>query len=148
MRCNILPVRHLTDQHLLAERNELRFIPPLLKKKIKKENFFKDIPPRYVLGTGHQTFWIDKFLYLEKRYEQIVIELLRRKFNLNLSLELDTSLAKQVDCYNDWEPFPDDFDIIKERILQRIMMKPHWYRYYGEPISIEFINSFYKNETS
>ena len=145
MRCNIIPVGHLTDQHLLAERNELRMIPPLLAKKVKKSDFKLSIPKRYCLGTGHMNFWIDKMLYLENRYEKIVVECLRRRFNLNLNLILDTSIAKEVECYNDWEPSYDDYILIRKRIFERIMLKPHWYKYYGRTISLDWIETHYGN---
>lgn len=34
MRCNLIFPWFLTDQHLIAERRELRMIPPLLKKRL------------------------------------------------------------------------------------------------------------------
>jgi deoxyribonuclease (pyrimidine dimer) len=143
MRCNLVSPRILTDQHLLAERNELRMIPPLLRKKVRRCDFKQAIPDHFVLGKGHQTFWIDKFLYLEKRHDALVVELLRRGFTLNLSLVIDVSLAKQVGCYNDWIPDEHDFSIIKKRILERLLLKPHWYRYYSTPITIEWIYDHY-----
>ena len=34
MRCNLVFPWFLTDQHLIAERRELRMIPALLKKRV------------------------------------------------------------------------------------------------------------------
>lgn len=143
MRCNLIPAQDLTDQHLLAERNELRMIPPLLRKKYKKFLFKRDIPERYVLGTGHMNFWLDKFLYLENRYQKLVEELLRRNFNLDTSLILEVDLAKSVDCYHDWIPNNEDYLLIKERILQKILLKPQWYRYYGKRITPNWVREKY-----
>ncbi len=36
MRCNLIDPSLLTDQHLIAEKRELRMIPPLLEKKLSK----------------------------------------------------------------------------------------------------------------
>ena len=30
--------------------------------------------------------------------------------------------------YNDWMPQIDDYKIIRQRIEEKIAMKPHWYR--------------------
>ena len=32
------------------------------------------------------------------------------------------------DLYNDWTPTMEDYKIIRERIQQKINMKPEWYR--------------------
>lgn len=33
--------------------------------------------------------------------------------------------------YNDWEPEPEDYAVIRERIAAKIALKPWWYRYSG-----------------
>lgn len=145
MRCNLILPNMLTDQHLIAERNELRFIPPLLEKKYKRQgmDLVKDIPEKFCLGKGHMCFWLDKFLYLETRYKNLSTEMLRRNFKPDLTIEYDVSLAKELGLYNDWEESYQDRCLIKERIKQRILLKPAWYRYNSMPITLEWVRFIY-----
>lgn len=140
MRCNIIDPTRLTDQHLIAERRELRMIPPLLSKRIKSHGLVThDIPKQYCLGSGHQKFWLDKFLYLEKRYISLTDEMINRKFKPNLDYFLDTRLAKEYGMYNDWEPKSYDIEIIKFRLIEKIKQKMSWYKYLSKPITQEWL---------
>ena len=38
------------------------------------------------------------------------------------------AIFKDNDLYNDWTPTMEDYKIIRERIQQKINMKPEWYR--------------------
>src|SRR5574343_1326918 len=128
MRCNILPVIAILDQHLIAERRELRMIPPLLKKRVDSgKHTVLDIPKRFTLGKGHMLFWLDKMSYLSKRYGALVEEMTRRGFNADPSLTFDMECAKLSKMDNDWEPCPEDYDIIVTRLREKVMAKPGWY---------------------
>lgn len=136
MRCNIIAPKDLTDQHLIAERRELRIIPPLLDKRAKTRSpVTGDIPERYCLGAGHQKFWLDKFMYLEKRYASLTEEMINRGFKPNLDLFIDVKLAKHYGLYNDWIPEQEDYSIIKARLVDKIEQKFSWYKYYSKPIT-------------
>lgn len=131
MRCNtgVSPTL-LTDQHLIAEYREL-FIPV---GQLKKLNWISKspIPDTFRLGKGHITFWRDKQLYLKRRHEAIVREMLVRGFNPSMSFyDLDTIPAEFL---NDWFPTRDDSLLIRERIIERLLQKPEWYRYKGKYI--------------
>jgi deoxyribonuclease (pyrimidine dimer) len=144
MRCNLILCQFLTDQHLNAERRELRMIPPLLAKRVKSgKHTTADIPRRYTLGSGHMLFWLDKFLYLEKRYIGLTDEMVRRGFNPNLEFFLDVSLAKQHNAYNDWVPELEDYDIIATRLRERIEQKFNWYKYCSQPITRDWFTVTY-----
>ena len=145
MRCNIIDVTLLADQHLIAERNELRFIPPLLNKKYLKQglNLQKDIPMKYCLGTGHMNFWLNKMLYLENRYQEITNEMLSRNFKPDPSVIFDTTLAKQIGLYLDWEPKEQDYYTIARRIKEKLLLKVWWYKYRSKPITLDWINNIY-----
>ena len=59
MRCNLVFPWFLTDQHLIAERRELRMIPALLEKRFAaRKHTTLDIPSRFCLGAGHMKFWL------------------------------------------------------------------------------------------
>lgn len=144
MRCNLIYPWFLTDQHLIAERRELRMIPPLLKKRIDSgKHTTLDIPNRFTLGKGHMLFWLNKMLYLSKRYDALIDEMGRRGFNADPSLTFDMECAKLSKMDNDWEPRPEDYDIIVTRIRERVMQKPGWYRYCGKPVDSKWIEITY-----
>jgi hypothetical protein len=119
-------------------------IPPLLAKRIKSgKQSTADIPKRFTLGSGHMLFWLDKFLYLEFRYQSLTKEMLYRGFNPNTDITLDVSLAKQHGLYNDWEPELEDYDVIITRLRERIEQKFNWYKYCGKPISRDWYDVTY-----
>ncbi len=143
MRCNLIQPWFLTDQHLIAERRELRMIPPLLAKRSLHSPVTGDIPERFCLGSGHMKFWLDKFLYLENRYMDLTREMLARGFKPNLDLSLDVSLANHYGLYRDWTPEPEDYDIIVTRLREKIEKKFDWYRYCGNPITRQWFQVTY-----
>ena len=127
VRINIIPPKYLTDQHLIAEYNEILMLLGYVKKNpyIKIEN----LPKEYRLGEGHILFFKNKLKYLEKRFTKIKKEMGRRKFNptkeVNLSC-FDKNLRKN------WKPCKKDKEIIKKRLNQKIDLKPEFYTYYKE----------------
>jgi len=144
MRCNLIPSYFLTDQHLMAERRELRMIPPLLKKRVDSgKHTTADIPKRFTLGKGHMLFWLNKMLYLSKRYDALTEEMIRRDFKADPALTFDMKCAILCKMDNDWEPQPEDYDIIVARIRDRVREKPGWYRYCGRPVDEEWIRITY-----
>lgn len=144
MRCNLIFPWFLTDQHLMAERRELRMIPALLKKRIdSNKHSTLDIPSRFTLGKGHMLFWLDKMSYLSKRYDALVEEMGRRGFNADPSLTFDMDYAILSKMDNDWEPRPEDYDIIVTRLRERVMEKMGWYRYCGKPVDEKWVSITY-----
>lgn len=144
MRCNLVNPAILSDQHLIAEKRELRMIPPLLKKRIDNGISLRSgIPKSFTLGKGHMLFWIDKMEYLNLRFKLLEIEMKKRGFKVNEDLHFDMFYAIMYGLNNDWEPNNNDYDIIKERIKSRLLEKPNWYRYYGKPIDNEWISTLY-----
>lgn len=151
MRCNLVDPRILTDQHLIAERRELRMIPPLLKQQCRifgltstlKSNISKKIPQQFTLGTGHMLFWLDKFKFLESRFTELTSEMKVRGFNPDYNLQLDTSLAKTLDLYYSWIPTQQDILLSKNRLVERILQKPTWYRFHSLPISLAWLEQHY-----
>jgi deoxyribonuclease (pyrimidine dimer) len=145
LRCNIIDVKLLADQHLIAERNELRFIPPLLSTKYQNKGLklIKDIPKDYCLGKGHMNFWLNKMLYLENRYNDITNEMITRNFKPNPAVIFDVTLAQKIGMYLDWEPQEKDYYVIAKRIKEKLLMKVSWYRYKSVPIDLNWIENIY-----
>ena len=131
VRVNLISPKKLADQHLIAEYNEILMLLGYVRKYPMKEG----IPKDYCLGKGHIKFFKDKLLYLKKRHEKLKKEMVIREFipkkKIDLS-EFEKNLRK------DWKPSTKDFLIIKERLRQKIILKPDYYRYHGKKKSKKF----------
>ena len=128
-RINIIPASELTDQHLIAEYREITMVPGSLKRTLKsKAGFRKErVSSKYTLNSGHVYFFYDKGLYLNRRYKELVQEMEERGFNP----DPDRKFPKEVfpkELYNDWMPSLDEQKIVRQRIEEKIKMKPNWYR--------------------
>lgn len=137
--------KKLTDQHLLAEYNEMGMVYNSLDRTLKSKNGFdpSKVPEKYTLNSGHVYFHYNKLLYLQKRYDALKQELIKRGFNLDPNRKIGTKeYPKRL--YNDWSPSKEDFAVIKERLILRINQKPNFYRYYRKPISNDFVKEMYE----
>ena len=128
VRINLIPPNELMDQHLVAEYNEIL----MLLGYVRKYPQLEDIPEEYTLGKGHIKFFKNKLLYLQKRHESIKIEMQRRKFRTNKSIDLSEFNSKLI---NDWDPKPKDFSIIRDRINYKLALKPNYYKYFNVVIT-------------
>jgi deoxyribonuclease (pyrimidine dimer) len=141
VRINLITPVNLADQHLIAEYDEILMLLGYVKKYPKKEN----IPENYCLGKGHIRFFKNKLLYLKKRHELIKKEMRKRGFKTNITIELKKFDASLI---NDWVPEKKDFDIIKKRIIEKIKLKPDYYKYYGEKKKPELLIKLIRKQTS
>ena len=118
-RINCIPVKELTDRHLLAEYRELPRIFNLAKIKV-------DAPASYVLGTGHMKFFYDKLEYLVKRQIEIVKELNKRGVRTTFKAQgLRNHHEKNGGkcpalLWNDWKPTKKAMMINRQRINERL----------------------------
>jgi|SaaInlStandDraft_7_1057024.scaffolds.fasta_scaffold15966_5 deoxyribonuclease (pyrimidine dimer) len=134
VRINLINPKKLADQHLIAEYNEIL----MLLGYVRKYPIEKDIPEEYCLGRGHIKFFKNKLLYLKKRHELLKKEMSKRNFISNKNINLGEFNKK---LRNDWKPNNKDFIIIKERIREKICLKPNYYRYYSKKRSkVFFLN--------
>lgn len=124
VRINLISPRKLTDQHLIAEYNEILMLLGYVKKYHKLEP--EKMPKNYTLGKGHILFFKDKREYLQKRHEQLKVEMKRRKFKSNKEINLN-GFPKLLQ--KDWKPKERDFQIIRERLVYKINLKPNYYTY-------------------
>jgi len=120
-RINVVDPKELSRQHLVAEYREITRLPgnltAWLNRKTKAPDF-SEIPAEYKLGTGHVKFFMDKMLFLEKRFEALVTEMLERGYNPTFR---DSSIFKPADdrFYNDYTPTEEAIRINRERIKER-----------------------------
>lgn len=136
-RINLVPPKELTDQHLMREYQELPRIVSLVRKAIhkgRKPSDFK-IASDYILGSGHVTFFYNKLEFLRKRQLSLIAELLVREYKIVHQEGLDL-----YDIPNEWKgdyiPTNNGLMLSRERIREKILMKPQWYKYKGHPIDI------------
>ena len=131
VRINLIHPKYLTDQHLIAEYNEILMLLGYVKKHSNQEEKIKNkkIPKKYCLGKGHILFFSNKLNYLKKRFNKIKKEMKKRNFKplkkINLS-KFNKSLLK------DWKPQGGDKEIIKKRLRYKIGLKPDYYTYHSE----------------
>lgn len=132
-RINLVPPSELADQHLFAEFREIQRLPGALSRSLFSKttsDVLKKIPSHFTLNTGHVTFFYDKGLFLRKRYESLIGELNKRgvhKFEAN---EWDSKGIMSGNLwYNDYTPTEKALVISRERLAEKIAMKPSWYRW-------------------
>lgn len=123
-RINCVPVQELCNKHLFAEWRELPRINKYIEKSLNSKNPI-EMPPEYVLGTGHVKFFYDKINYLLKRYEELTDELLERKYNIERRELKITGLAW---WFNDWQPTEKDMELNRQRIKDRLPANPKYGR--------------------
>lgn len=122
-RINLIPVKDLTDQHLLAEHRELKRIPNVIKSW---KYILKNIPKDFTLWTGHVKFFYDKLLFLKLRYIELHQECINRWFNIVNYIESFQWLPKEL--MNNYTPTQEAIQISNERIDEKIKMKPFFYK--------------------
>ena len=127
-RINIIEPSELTDHHLIAEYREIFMVGSSLQRSLKSKNWNpKDIPIKFTLNTGHVKFFYDKGKYLSNRYDMLREEMKAR----GMTPDVTRVFKKEQwpdELWNDWTPTLEDYKLIRQRIEERINMKPNWYR--------------------
>ena len=129
-RINIVPPSELTDQHLIAEYREITMVPAALKRTLLSKGGLRKnkISTHYTLNTGHVYFFYNKGKYLHRRYDELIREMRLRGFIADPNRVFPYEIFMDNELYEDWIPTIEDYKIIRERIQQKIDMKPDWYR--------------------
>ena len=123
----------LSDSMLFAEYREIKRIPNKLKANKYSEK--SPIPESFRLNSGHELFFKDKILYLEKRSRILYEECVRRGINVQ-----DYSLCyKGIPdrYYNDWVETSESRELLKERINLRLTNSKAIIRFNKQIVSIE-----------
>lgn len=133
VNCNI-DVRNLTDKHLLAEHREIKRIPTHYNT-----HGISRVIPEFTLGKGHVLFFLDKPAYTLTRYNQILLECIKRGFSIQ-------------DYSDNWSYYPSEMfkkvyvPGIRERslLIQRISSRieesynnGNIHHYYGKALTRE-----------
>lgn len=115
-RINIgIPVKQLTDKHLMAEHRELKRIPNVVSRG--RYNL-KTTPKEFTLGKGHVSFFYDKLGYLKDRYLELYDECRARGFNVQSYISSWDGVPREL--MNSYTPTQRDIDIVSERIRDRL----------------------------
>lgn len=143
-----IPVKILSDEHLLAEHREIKRIPDSLKKSIKSGSINK-IPQSFKLGAGHVLFFVNKLQFVFNRYKEIHQECLNRKFNVEDFSSNFISISDRI-YWNDWKSPPGAaLDVLERISIRTIESNKKYFHYYSEKMSKEEyllkLNN-YKNE--
>lgn len=127
-RINLIDPEELHDQHLVAEYRELFMVGSSLQRSLKSPNWnLAKIPKSFTLNKGHVSFFYDKGRYLSKRYKLLIKEMKNRGMNP----DPDRVFKREQwpdEFYLDWVASDHDKAIIRERIQEKIDMKPNWYK--------------------
>lgn len=122
-RINVVPVKELCDQHLLAEHREITRIPNgLMSGKLKFE--YEDRPMEYVLGEGHVKFFTNKLRYLFNRYQQLDDECIKRGFNTTYIWPQHFFNHTTLRYWDDYRPTRSALYQNRLRIKERLPAKP------------------------
>ncbi len=129
-RINLVEPSELTDQHLIAEYREIFMVGGSLNRTLNSKVGYREdrVPKRYTLNTGHVYFFYNKGKYLHKRYHELIDEMKKRGFQPDKSRVFPTRVFEDNGLYNDWMPTTEDYKVIRQRIKEKIAMKPNWYR--------------------
>ena len=133
-RINLVPPQELMDQHLFAEFREIKMIPKSLNRSLIARGIggvLEMVPKAFTLNKGHVSFFYDKGKYLEERYQALRYELGLRNINFDRDSPLDPDCVyfSNRSLYGNYTPTPEALAIIRQRIAEKIAMKPNWYRY-------------------
>lgn len=134
-RINVIDVSLLADQHLMAEYRELPMVAGSLRRSLKSKNGLPKISDKYILGKGHVSFFYNKGLFLYRRYNAIIEELLKRGYKLDSNRDIDFETFKNNGLYGDWIANNNDLLINVNRINQRLLEKFNFYKYYSKSLS-------------
>ncbi len=129
-RINLVNPSELTDQHLIAEYREIFMVGGSLNRTLNSKVGYREdrVPKRYTLNQGHVYFFYNKGKYLHKRYNKLIMEMKNRGFSPSNDRPFPMSVFSDNGLYNDWIPMVEDYKIIRQRISEKIAMKPNWYR--------------------
>ena len=137
-RINVLPPKVLTDQHLIAEYRELPMVSASLLRSIKSKNGLVLMNGNYTLNKGHVTFFYNKGKFLYNRYHLLIDEMKQRGFSPDPDRRCNFEPYISNDLFHDWEPDLDSYAINASRLLEKVHMKPAWYKYRGQSLNDEY----------
>lgn len=129
--------KNLTDEHLMAEHRELKRIPNAVIRQALSSGLKPNKVEKFTLGKGHVLFFYDKLAFLYRRYVDIHKECHLRGIRvMNFSDSFMDAKNLAPSCWHDYKPTDEEYDLLIERITQRIRESPKLcFRHFGDIIS-------------
>lgn len=124
-RINVVPPETLSREHLLGEYHEvlrpLNLVRKAQAKGVNKLNLSKhyNIPPDYVLGTGHVIFFYNKLWYILKRYRMLQREMTRRGYSFSNLTDEELIVDLRPEWFGDYEPTENAIELNTARLIER-----------------------------
>lgn len=133
-RINVIPVKELANQHLMAEWREIFHVHARLGESINSKNGldFNKIPNKYTFGSGHIYFFYNKLSYLLDRHSEVYRELLRRNYNVQFRQYPVDNFMLIKDKLVNYKPSEEDIKVNYERVSARLAQKPDWYKFFRD----------------
>lgn len=117
-RVNVVPVKELSRQHLVAEYREIARLPALAYKAHRRGETPASHPRRYCLGKGHVRFFYSRLGYITRRFQALVREMQRRGYQPTYhQLVVPTDLPRE--WWRDYRPTAEALEINRVRIKER-----------------------------
>lgn len=129
-RINTIHPADLLDQHLFIEFREITRIATAHRPLTPKEYL-----AGYVLGTGHMKFFYDKGQYCADRLQALQLELDRRNA---VNYTPKTYKEHIAGHHKQWQPTYAAHSANITRLHEKLAMRPQFYTYCGQPVTIEF----------
>lgn len=125
-----IPPTELHRLHLIAEFREIIMVPAALRRSLRTKSprqIIKEIPSEFTLNAGHVKFFYNKLSYLTNRFDLLADEMEARGYrpDRNRKVAFD---GFDLIWMGNWEPTQKANDIVKRRIADRILEKPHLYK--------------------
>ena len=143
-----IPVKRLSDQHLITEYYELPRVCTLYWKRKEKGHKFDDIPENFTLGSGHVKYFLNKGMFLYIRYTALIEELLMRGYRVN-------PIQGSVFEFDEEHFKPCEFtghenDLVANRIVEKVLHinKRQTWSYYGTKLTPQQCVDIIANITS
>ena len=120
-RINVIPVEDLHYQHLVAEYRELPRVFGLAYRAISAEREFF-MPEDYTFGKGHMTFFYNKLMFLARRQDALVLEMIHRGYKPNFVDSLHKKWKSKIprQYWGEYTPTKKAVRLNLERINKRL----------------------------
>lgn len=125
-RINVVPVKELSDLHLIAEYREL---PRVIKQDIN----ITGAPLNYKLGEGHVKWARTHLRYVIKRCKELYDEMKHRGFKVNYDFDDLFTIYNDtyIGLHNDYKVTKADIAVNRQRLLEKYRAEPNLYKWTG-----------------
>lgn len=119
-RINCVPPSELSGKHLVAEYRELPRIFTLARRMADHDEMPPTADAPYILGTGHMKSFTGRLSWLNRRFGELVEEMINRGYKPTYS-DLPHEINNIPDIFwHDWKPTAADMEICRARLRERI----------------------------